>query len=130
MSAGQRLAFKKAVVAQAVRAMTARLPPPEHDDGHRKGVDAAERWLGEPTPEVARDVSAFASGECWDGGVRYHDYPADFLDPAWAAGADDPCEAARLAANATPAATRGAVRAWQVGVAGAVLRGEAWAEGP
>ena len=61
MTPAQQLAFKRAVVAQAIRAVTSRLPPPDGDDGHRGGIAAAERWLADPTPEVAEAVTWLAS---------------------------------------------------------------------
>jgi uncharacterized protein YjbI with pentapeptide repeats len=123
MTSAQRLRFKQAVVAQAIHFVSKLLPPEADDQGHRSGVRAAIRWLREPSDEVARDVAFLAVGECWDGGVRYYDYPAYFLDPAWVAGETDVCKAARLAVNTAPPAEREAALRWQIASAQAILRG-------
>ena len=124
MTSAQRLRFKQEVVKQAIYFVSKLLPPEADDDGHRGGIRAAGRWLREPTEEVARDVNCFAVAECWDGGVRYHDYPAYFLDPAWVAGERDVCKAARLAVNTAPPAEREAALRWQIASAQAILRGK------
>jgi uncharacterized protein YjbI with pentapeptide repeats len=123
MNSAQRLRFKQAVVAQAIHFVSKLLPPEAKDDGHRRGIRAAIRWLKEPTDEVAKDATFLVVAECWDGGVRYYDYPAHFLDPAWVAGEMDICKAARLAANTAPSAEREAALRWQIESAQAILRG-------
>ena len=124
MSAAQQLALKQAVVRQAIHYTTRALPPASSDEGHRRGILAASRWLDCPTQEMANDAGLFAMGERWDGGVRYYDYPEYFLAPAWTAAASGAGAAARLALEAVPDAEREAARKWQVAVARAVLRAE------
>lgn len=124
MTPAQKLRFKQAVVRQAIHFVSKRLPSEAEDDGHRGGIMAATNWLNEPTEEKAKNVAVYATGECWDGGVRYHDYPASFLDPAWAAAATDVCSAARLAANAAPPTEQEAARQWQIASAQTILRGQ------
>lgn len=123
MTSAQRLRFKQAVVAQAIHFVSKLLPPEAKDEGHRRGIRAAVRWLREPSNEVARDVTFLAVGERWYGGVRYYDYPGYFLDPAWVAGETDVCKAARLAVNtASPEEQEAALR-WQIASAQAILWG-------
>jgi len=123
MTSAQRLRFKQAVVAQAIHFVYKLLPPEADDDGHRRGIRAATRWLKEPSKEVALDVNCEAVAECWDGGVRYHDYPAYFLDPAWVAVETDVYKAARKAVNTAPPAEREDALRWQIASAQAILRG-------
>lgn len=123
MTSAQRLRFKQGVVAQTIHFVSKLLPPEADDDGHRKGIQAAIRWLREPSDEVARDATFLTVAECWDGGVRYYDYPAHFLEPAWAAGETDVCKAARFAVNTAPPAEREAALRWQIESAQAILRG-------
>jgi uncharacterized protein YjbI with pentapeptide repeats len=123
MNSAQSLRFKQAVVKQAIHFVSKLLPPEAEDDGHRRGIRAAIRWLRDPSDEVAKDATFSAVAECWDGGVRYHDYQAHFLDPAWVAGEMDVCKAARLAANTAPPAEREAALRWQIESAEAILRG-------
>jgi hypothetical protein len=66
----------------------------------------------------------YGVSECWDGGVRYHDYPLLFLDPAWAAGESDWCRAAGYGIHSAPAEEREAARQWQIESARAILRGD------
>jgi len=123
MTSAQRLRYKQAVVAQAIHFVSKLLPSEADDDGHRKGIQAAIRWLREPSDEVARDAIFLTVAECWDGGVRYYDYPVYFLDPARAAGETDVCKAARLAVNTAPPAERDAALRWQIESAQAISRG-------
>jgi uncharacterized protein YjbI with pentapeptide repeats len=122
MTSAQRLRFKQAVVGQAIH-FVSKLPPPEaEDDGHRRGIRAGIRWLKEPTDEVAKDATFLVVAECWDGGVRYYDYPAYFLDPARVAGETDVRKAARLALDTAPPEEREAALRWQIASAQAILR--------
>jgi uncharacterized protein YjbI with pentapeptide repeats len=123
MTSAQRLRFKQAVVTQAIHFISKLLPPEAEDDGHRSGIRAAIRWLREPSDEVAKDATFLVVAECWDGGVRYYDYPAYFLDPAWIAGETDVCKAARKALETAPPAEREAGLRWQIESAHAILRG-------
>lgn len=124
MTPSQKLCFKQAVVRQAIHFVSKRLPPEAEDEGHRDGIRAATNWLNEPTEEKARAATLFAAASCWDGGVRYHDYTVDFLDPAWTAGETNACKAACHAANSAPPAAREAARQWQIASAQAISRGE------
>ncbi|HEX2489458.1 MAG TPA: hypothetical protein VHR27_08650, partial [Blastocatellia bacterium] len=45
MTSAQRLRFKQGVVAQTIHFVSKLLPPEADDDGHRKGIQAAIRWL-------------------------------------------------------------------------------------
>jgi len=121
MTVDQRLRFKQALVRQTIH-FVSKLLPPEEDDGHRSGILAAMNWLNEPTEEKAQAANVYGVSECWDGGVRYHDYPLVFLDPAWAAGESDLCRAAGYGINSVPAEEREAARQWQIEAARAVLR--------
>ena len=122
MTSAQELRFKQAVVAQAIYYVSKLLPPEADDDGHRSGIRAAIRWLREPTEEMAGHVAALAMAECWDGGVRYHDYPEYFLGPASVAGDTDVRRAARSAIDTAPPEERQAALQWQVESAQAILR--------
>jgi hypothetical protein len=124
MTEDQQLSFKKAVVRQAIHYVSKKLPPKSADEGHSWGILAATRWLNEPTKEVAIDVVQFATGECWDGGVRYHDYPAEFLDPAWVVGGTDIDESARFALQSVPKPDQEDALRWQIASAQAILRSE------
>jgi hypothetical protein len=124
MTPSQKLSFKQALVRQAIYFVSKRLPPEEQDEGHRDGILAATNWLNEPTEEKAQDATLFAASSCWDGGVRYHDFPAEFLDPAWTAGETDVCQAASFAANSAPPSEREEARRWQIASAQAISRGE------
>lgn len=124
MTPNQKLRFKQAVVRQAIHFVSQRLPPEEEDDGHRGGIIAATNWLNEPTEEKARDASAYAASECWDGGARYDDYPKSFLKPADAAGATNICNAAWIAAGSAPPTEQGEARQWQIASAQAISRGQ------
>jgi hypothetical protein len=122
MTPSQKLRFKQAVVRQSIYFVSKRLPPEGDDEGHRDGIRAATNWLNDPTEEKARAATLFAAASCWDGGVRYHDYTADFLDPAWTAGEADVCRAASHAANSAPTLEREAARQWQIASAQAISR--------
>jgi hypothetical protein len=111
-------------VQQAVRCVTKVLPPESLDEGHCLGCRLAARWLDCPTEAVARDVCIWAAGECWDGGVRYFDYPEYFLRPVWVLGASDLDAAARLAAETAPEAERSAAVSWQIAAVRAIARGQ------
>lgn len=124
MTPVQKLRFKQAVVRQAIHFVSKHLPPAGEDDGHRSGIIAATNWLNEPTEEQAKNVAAYATSECWDGGVRYHDYPASFLDPAWTAAQPDVCAAAQLATHSAPPMEQEAAYQWQIASAQAILRGQ------
>jgi hypothetical protein len=124
MTPSQKLRFKQAVVRQAIYFVSKRLPPEAQDEGHRDGILAATNWLNEPTEDKAEAATMFAASSCWDGGVRYHDFPAEFLDPAWAAGETDAYKAAYHAAKSAPLTEREAARQWQLASALAILRDE------
>jgi hypothetical protein len=124
MTSSQKLRFKQAVVRQSIYFVSKRLPPEAEDEGHRDGILVATNWLNEPTAEKAEAATMFAASSCWDGGVRYHDYTADFLDPAWTAGETDVYKAAYHAANSAPLVERALARQWQIACAQAILRGE------
>ena len=124
MTASQKLHFKQAIVRQAIHLVSQRLPPEEQDEGHRDGIHAAMNWLKEPTEENASAATVFGVSSCWDGGVRYHDYPADLLDPAWAAGETDEYRAAYHAVHAALPAEREAARQWQIAAAQAIGQGD------
>lgn len=83
LNAEQQLQLRQALVRQAIYYVSQALPPQESDDGHRCGSDRAAEWLKKPTVEVAHNAYIWAVGECWDGGVRYFDYPEYFLFPVW-----------------------------------------------
>ena len=122
MTPEQALHFKKAVVRQAIHYVTRQLPPEEEDDGHRTGIRTAIDWLNDPTEERAHAATMYGVSECWDGGVRYHDYPLSFLDPLWAAGEKDPYRAASYIIISAPEDERKALRNWQQESARAILR--------
>lgn len=124
MTADQRLRFKQAVVRQAIHFVSRLLPPEEDDDGHRSGILAAMNWLNEPTEEQAQAATMYGVSECWDGGVRHHDYPLVFQNPAWAAGEGNLCRAAEYGIHSAPAEEREAARQWQIASARAILRGD------
>ena len=124
MTAEQALRFKQALVRQAIHYVSRILPPEREDDGHRSGIRMAAEWLYDPTEEKAEAATVYGTAECWDGGVRYHDYPRLFLNPAWAAGESDLFRAAEYAVESAPALSQDAARAWQIATAKAVLSGE------
>lgn len=124
MTPPQQLCFKQAVVRQAIYFVSRDLPPEAEDEGHRDGIQAALNWLNEPTDEQAQAATVFAASSCWDGGVRYHDYPASFLNPAWTAGQTDVVKAALQAINSAPLPERDAAYQWQVATAQAILQGQ------
>ena len=119
----QQLHFRQALVRQAIRYVTKILPSEALDEGHRLGCQWAARWLDCPTEEIARDVCSCAAGECWDGGVRYFDYPEYFLAPIWVIGVTDLDAAARLAAETAPESERGSAVNWQIAAVRAIARG-------
>jgi hypothetical protein len=120
----QQIHLRQALVRQAIYYVSQRLPPEELDDGHRYGCDRAAEWLENPTAEVAFNVCAWAGGECWDGGVRYSDYPGYFLEPIWVLGATDLDDAARLAAKTAPESNRDAAVEWQLAAVRAIMQGQ------
>jgi hypothetical protein len=122
LTAEQQLRLRQALVRQAIRYVSKTLPPEPLDEGHRLGCRWAARWLDCPTEEVARDVCTWAAGECWDGGVRYFDYPERFLVPVWVIGATDLDAAARLAAETAPESEHGAAVGWQIAAVRAIAR--------
>lgn len=124
MTPSQKLRFKQAVVQQAIYFVSQCLPPEAEDEGHRDGIWAATNWLNDPTDKKAQDATLFAASSCWDGGVRYHDYPASFLDPAWTAGEINPYKAACHAAKSAPLMEQESARQWQIACAQAISRGE------
>lgn len=124
MSVDQKLRFKQAVVRQTIHFISQLLPPEEEDDGDRSGIWAATSWLNEPTEEKAHAATMYGVGECWDGGVRNHDYPLAFLNPAWAAGESDLPRAAGYGVDSAPAAEREAALQWQIEAARFILRDE------
>ena len=124
MTPDQRLRFKQAVVRQTIHFVSRLLPPDDEDDGHRTGILLALDWLNEPTDEKAHAATMSGVAECWDGGVRYHDYPLLFLDPAWAAGESDLGRAAEYGVRSAPAAERETAREWQMESARAILRND------
>jgi hypothetical protein len=124
LNAKQKLQLRKALVRQAVRFVTKALPPVAQDEGHFLGCLLAARWLDCPTEEVERDAYIWAGGECWDGGVRYLDYPEYFLCPVWVIGATDLDRAAQLAAETAPESERGAAVAWQIVAVRAIAQGQ------
>jgi hypothetical protein len=93
----ERIRFKQILVEQALALIASVLPPSDADQGERSASYGAELWLREPTDENAARVAVSAYADRWDGGVRYHDYPAVFLGPTEIAGARDAEEAARWA---------------------------------
>lgn len=121
MSPPQKLRFKQAVVQQAIYFVSQHLPPEAEDEGHGDGIAAATRWLNNPTDEQAKATSIFAAAECWDGGVRYHYYPASFLEPAWTVGEMDVLRAAQRAVATAPAAQQATARQDLIAVAQAIL---------
>jgi hypothetical protein len=124
LTAEQQLQLRQALVRQAIRHVTKALPPEALDAGHSLGCRWAARWLDCPTEEVARDVCTYAAGECWDGGVRYFDYPERFLAPVWVIGVTNLDAAARLAAETAPESERGAAVGWQSAAVRAIARGQ------
>src|SRR5262249_24204253 len=124
LTAEQQLHLRQALVRQAIRHVTKALPPEALDQGHRLGCRWASHWLDCPTEEVALDVCTCAAGECWDGGVRYFDYPEYFLAPVWVIGVPDLDAAARLAAETAPESERGAAVGWQIAAVRAIARGQ------
>lgn len=54
MSAEQRLRFKQAVVRHAIEQAERVLPPEAEDKGHRRCLEAARRWLDDPSEENAK----------------------------------------------------------------------------
>lgn len=124
MTPPQQLRFKRLLVRKAIDCVSRRLPPLDQDEGHRDGIRAAESWLSDPTAEKAEAATLFAAASCWDGGVRYHDYGAEFLGPAWVAGEADVGKAAVLAVQCAPASERDAARRQQIVAAQAICRGE------
>jgi hypothetical protein len=124
LTAEQQLRLRQALVRQAIRYVARALPPKELDKGHRLGCLLAAGWLDRPTAKEAREVCTCAAGECWDGGVRYWDYPEYFLSPVWVIGATDLDAAARLAAETAPEPERAAAVAWQIAAVRALARGQ------
>jgi hypothetical protein len=123
LTASQQLHLRQALVRPAIRYVTRALPPEALDEGHRLGCPWAARWLDCPTEERAQDVCTYAAGECWDGGVRYFDYPEYFLAPVWVIGVADLDAAARLAAETALEFERGAAIGWQIAAVRAIVRG-------
>ena len=124
LTAEQQLRLRQALVRQAIRYVTRDLPPEALDEGHRQGCRGAARWLDCPTDEMARDLCTWAASECFDGGVRYFDYPERFLAPVWVIGVADLDAAARLAAETAPESERGAAVAWQIAAVRAIAGGQ------
>lgn len=124
LDAEQQLQLRQALVRQTIHYVSQRLPPEELDDGHRQGCDRAAHWLENPTAEVAFNASAWATGECWDGGVRYSDYPLYFLEPVFVLEATDLDDVARLAAQTAPESDRAAAVDWQIAAVRAIVQGQ------
>lgn len=122
MNKQQQLNFKKAVVRQTIDYVSQCLPTKENDQGERWFIDIAHRWLEEPTDERAEKASLAVAADYIDGGMRYFDYPAYFLEPALAAGASA-YGASRHALAAAEAASLTAHQ-WQMNVAWAIVNNE------
>ncbi len=120
----QQIQLRQALVRQTIHYVSQRLPPEDLDDGHKQGCDRAAHWLENPTAEVAFNASAWATGECWDGGVRYSDYPLYFLEPVFVLEAADLDDVARLAAKTAPESDRDAVIEWQIAAVQAIMQGQ------
>jgi hypothetical protein len=123
MSGEQGFRFKQAVVRQAVHYIEGRLPPEDEDEGESSGVTFARRWLENPTDENAHAAGAYAYFDAMDGGVRNHDYPDIYNEPAWAAAYDDLASVASATLRTAPAGQEVAARQWQVEAAWAILQG-------
>jgi hypothetical protein len=121
MTEAQQLAFKMAVVRQAIAYLEAILPPKEADDGERSALYPARRWLDDPTEANATEVAIFITMEYADGGLRYSDYGRIYIEAAEAAATTAP-RAARHALETAPDAEKAAARAWQVAAAWAILQ--------
>ncbi len=125
MDEEQKLTFKKSVVQQTIYYITKQLPPPEQDEGERSFINLAKKWLQSPTEEIRNLMNAAITADYIDGGMRYFDYPAIFLQPAWAAGAKTGLEASEYALGAAEAIQQTALASeWQMAVAWAILKGD------
>ncbi len=122
LNAKQQLHLRQALVRQAIHYVSKSLPPEAIDDGHRYGCDRAAEWLENPTAEVAHNAYMWAVSECWDGGVRYFDYPEYFLFPVWAL-EGDLNTAAQYAARTAPECDRDAAVDWQIAAVRAIVQG-------
>lgn len=124
LNAEQQLQLRQALVRQVIHYVSQRLPPEESDDGHRYGCDQAAKWLKNPTAELAHNLYMWAVGECWDGGVRYSDYPEYCLSPVWALEGELDAAAA-YAIRAAPEDDRVAAVDWQIAAVRAIVQGQA-----
>jgi hypothetical protein len=122
MTGEQGFCFKQAMVRQAVHHVEGVMPPEEEDEGESSGVEFARRWLEQPTDENAYAAGAYAYFDAMDGGVRNHDYPKLYNEPAWAAAYDDLALVANTALRTAPAGQEVAARQWQVEAAWAILQ--------
>lgn len=123
LNAEQQLQLRQALVRQVIYYVSQRLPPQESDDGHSYGCDRAAEWLENPTAEVAHNAYLWAVGECWDGGVRYFDYPEYCLFPVWAI-EEELDAAAQYAIRAAPESDRNAAVDWQIAAVRAIVQGQ------
>ena len=119
----QQIQLRQALVRQTIHYVSQAFPPEDLDDGHRYGCDEAAKWLKNPTAEVAHNAYMWGAGECWDGGVRYSDYPEYFLFPVWALKGDLDA-AAQCAIRAAPECDRNAVIDWQIAAVRAIVQGQ------
>lgn len=123
MTAEQDLLMKMAAVRQAIWYVEQILPTEEEDEGERGCLAVARGWLDEPTPENAERVGLYVAADAIDGGVRYHDYPAIFNDPALVASADNAKLAIHFTAFTVSKGREQEAKQWQLDVALAILQG-------
>jgi hypothetical protein len=123
LNAEQQLQLRQALVRQTIYYVSQGLPPKESDDGHRQGCDRATEWLETPTAEVAHNAYMWAVGECWDGGMRYSDYPEYCLFPVWAL-KEELDAAAAYAIRVAPESDRAAAVDWQIAAVRAIVQGQ------
>ena len=95
LDAAATLRFKRALVEHAIALLEPHLPPEQVDIGQRGGTRMAREWLHRPTDENADRARTYVAADCFDGGVRNHDYSEVFHGPAEIAGAKTAEQAAR-----------------------------------
>lgn len=123
LNAEQQLQLRQALVRQVIYYVSQRLPPEESDEGHSHGCDQAAKWLKNPTTELAHNLYMWAVGECWDGGVRYSDYPEYCLFPVWAL-EEELDTAAQYAIRVASESDRDAAVDWQIAAVRVIVQGQ------